>query len=180
MNKLSFVLLLIFTTTGILHAQDSRIPWNQDRPLVWEDFRGEADLNVRFNASTNSGIGFSWSYKSDQNGEDFQYEISNFFDSEKSWVKTGSESPHLLKHEQLHFDISELHARQFRKSLSQFETSKNIKADLNRLYRQHEQERLQMQRRFDQETKHSMNKEAQVNWETYIQKQLKKLATYSR
>ena len=164
---------------GPLQAQDTRISWSQNRLLTWDDFRGEVGLNMRFNASTNSGIGFTWSYKSDSTGEDFQYEVSNFFDPEKSWVKPGSESPHLLKHEQLHFDISELQARRFRKALSQYKISKNIKADLNKLYKKHEKERLHTQQQFDRETRHSMDKEAQIKWETYVQKELKKLADYA-
>lgn len=164
---------------SLLQAQDQRISWSEASPLVWNDFKAAPDFDSRFNASTSSGIAFSWSYRSEGSADHFEYDISNFFNPQESWVKPGSKSDHLLKHENLHFDISELHARRFRKLISQYTITKNIKADLNRLYQQSEHARQQMQRKFDKETRHSIDQEAQANWETYIAKELEKLTSFS-
>lgn len=96
-------------------------------------------------------------------------------------MKDGSASPNLLAHEQLHFDITELFARKLRKALTEFDfdNARNLKADLQALYRNAEQERALMQQQFDVETRHSMNEAAQLEWQKYIKEELSKLKKFS-
>lgn len=179
MKYLLLLLSLLYFAPGFSQMEELKIYWNEDRLLTWEDFQGPPDSKVPFHASTSSGIGFSWSMKSSKEGTEFKYEITNSFNPDRSWVKEGKESEHLLAHEQLHFDISELHARKFRKELKAYKITKSIKQDLNTIYTKNERARQKMQRSFDSETKHSQNKEAQEKWQTFIASELNRLEAFA-
>lgn len=153
----------------------------QEEPLSWSDFSGRADENSTFDASTNSGISYSWSLRSSEVKAEFLYKVETFFYPDLSWVKLGKKSPRLLAHEQLHFDITELHGRKLRKLMAEYVP--NLKADLKkvleRIYQKNESERRQMQEKYDRETRHGQNEEAQVKWEIFIKTELAKLKEYS-
>ena len=182
MEKILFSSFIFLVITFGVQAQmpDTRINWNPT-PLTWQDFSGEPDPANRFHANTNTGISYSWSMKQIGEEVEFIYDVRSFFIPEKSWVKPGKTSDHLLVHEQLHFDISELHARKLRKAMYDFDVKKekNIKPALQAIYKRTEGERHNMQKKFDAETRHSMNVEAQLKWQNYIQEELKKLEEFS-
>lgn len=179
MQKIFVCLLFLFTAVGYSQKADNKIPYQENRKLVWDDFKGTPDPGKPFQASTNSGISFSWSLKSSEKGSEFVYGVICSFHPDLSWVKEASHSDHLLAHEQLHFDITELHAREFRKALENYQVREAIKKDLDRLYKKNEQARQKMQRDFDAETKHSQNKQAQEKWQEKIQTSLEDLREYA-
>lgn len=179
MQRIVFCLLFFCSALGFSQKDDNKIPYEEDRMLVWDDFKGAADPGKPFQASTNSGISFSWSLKSSKEGSEFIYEVVCSFHLDLSWVKEGSRNDHLLAHEQLHFDITELHAREFRKALKHYQVNENVKKDLNRLYKKNEQARRKMQRDFDAETRHSQDKQAQERWQETIQTALAELHEFS-
>lgn len=155
-----------------LHASE-KIPWSKDQPLKWEDFRGTLNPNARFVASSNTGIHFYYSYSINQDKEvKVTYTIESFFNREKSWFIVDQVTPHILNHEQTHFDITELHARILRKRLSGKKFSVKVKSEIESIYQKTDQERRAMQIRFDKETDHSRNVEKEIAWEKQIAKQL--------
>ena len=81
---------------------------------------------------------------------------------------------YLLAHEQLHFDISELHARKLRKALNEYEIGRSIRQDLKSLYNRIESERVSMQNRFDKETSHSENREEEMRWRKFVAARIRK------
>ncbi len=98
---------------------------------------------------------------------ELNYTVETFFYTDKSWVRPDSKSDYLLKHEQLHFDISELYARKLREKLAKVDSSKLNKDSskyLNKLYEEVAAERVEMQDQFDKETDHSKNKETELKW----------------
>ena len=174
------IVLFFFSFFG-LHAQHSgeRIPWAEDRPLQWEDFRGPADYKLHFDATTTTGIQYSWSLRTKGNDSEFFYEVFTGFDPENSWVKEGKRSEHLLAHEQLHFDITEWHARKLRKELSSYQVSPNAKRELDQMYKRVNRERIKIQKRYDLETRHSQDTLAQQKWQALVKNELEKLRDFS-
>ena len=75
----------------------------------------------------------------------------------------------------MHFDITELYARKFRQQLAELEVNQNIKAQMNALHNAINEAVSKTQKRYDQETMHSMNIEKQKEWEVFIGKELKAL-----
>lgn len=149
-----------------------KIQWKENEKLTWDDFRGKPLSSASFVASTNTGISFQYSY-SIQNGDmSVEYSVESFFSPEGSWYIPERVSPYILKHEQAHFDISELHARMLRKNLDGKTFSKKIKSEIESIYQQVEQKRRAMQTKFDAETDHSRNEAKEIFWQKYIANQL--------
>jgi hypothetical protein len=182
MQPIIYSILFSFFLTFSLQAQvpDNKIDWKTE-PLSWSDFSGKPDPISSFHANTSSGISYYWSMKSSSEGHEFLYEVASYFLPDQSWVRPGKESEHLLAHEQLHFDITELHARKLRKAMEEFDflETKNIKPALANIYKKVEAERAAMQKKFDLETRHSMDKPAQLKWQKYVQEELLKLKDFS-
>ena len=175
MRKVFLVLFLL----GIVHiggAQEKRkIAWADIDRLSWQNFEAAPDYNIDFSANTNSGISYSWNYSTSTGKPELTHEVKSNFYPDLSWVKDVNNPEYLLAHEQLHFDITELHARKLRKRLAEYEPGRRIRQDLKRLYNITETERVAMQNRFDKETSHSENKEAELRWRKFV---ASKLADY--
>lgn len=174
------ILILFLFPRVQAQMEEERLGWEANA-LTWKNFKAAPDLNSPFSANTSSGISYSWSMKGSAAGKEFNYEVISFFIPGKSWVKGGGASVNLLAHEQLHFDITELHARKLRKALVEFDfdNARNLKADLQMLYKTIEQERAFMQHKFDAETRHSQNEPAQLEWRRFVAEELKKLERFS-
>lgn len=174
-----FILLFFFLFSGISFAQEKeKIEWLANGPLTWNDFKAAPKNSVPYEANTNSGITFSWSYSTESGKPVLEYEVFSFFYPQSSWVKEVEETQYLLRHEQLHFDITELHARKLRKAIDQYKMGSNIKKELNQLYEKIERERVKMQNRFDAETNHSRNKEAEAKWRKFVLEELQRFNRY--
>ena len=174
MQKFIYLLICLFSITGFSQETEFKLGWDEKKPLSWNDFQGEPHDRIPFSASTNSGISYSWSLETRNGVEDFQYEVRSNFYPNLSWIKDGKHDPHLLAHEQLHFDISELHARKFRKAIEEYQISKDIKKDLREIYYRIESERQEMQEKYDAESNHGLQFEAEKEWQLFVKEELKK------
>lgn len=174
------VFLLLSLSSYAQELPENRHMW-REQPLQWEDFQGTPEAGNPFHANTSSGLSYGWSLKTSIAGSELNYEVESFFNPDLSWVKPGSESLHLLAHEQLHFDITELHARKLRAAMEAFDVQKvkDVKQTLKALYQKIETERREMQERFDAETKHSQEEEMQLKWQRFIKAELEKLSQFS-
>lgn len=173
--KLFFAIIISF----FLFPQTSpeKIFWKENQKLTWEDFRGKPIPSASFVASTNTGISFQYSYSIKNGTVEVAHEVHSFFNPEGSWYIAKRVNPHILRHEQGHFDISELHARKLRKMLHGRQYSKNVKREIEGIYRKIERQRRTMQNKFDAETDHSRNEAQEKSWQHYIAQQL---AAYER
>lgn len=113
--------------------------------MSWENFQGTPIQNSNFAASTNTGIGFGYSYTIEDNKISVEYSVESFFSPKKSWYLPEEVSQHILNHEQIHFDISELHARILRKKMETKKFSKKVKAEIETIYLQVETQRKALQ-----------------------------------
>ena len=101
------------------------------------------------------------------------------FYPKKSWYLKSKVNSHILEHERLHFDITELHARMFRQRIEKTRFTMNIDAQMNRLHEAINKELEALQNRYDAETRHSQDLEKQQEWQTKIIEALNKLSRYS-
>lgn len=158
--------------TNICENDDVKIKWSESQKLTWADFRGTRTKGEDYVASTSSGISFSYSFRLIDDEVDYKYTVICHFYPQESWYDVSYASNYILKHEQTHFDISELHARILRKKLAETNFSKYIKQEIEVIYQDIENRRVAMQHRFDSETQHSKIKENEYQWEAFIAKQL--------
>jgi hypothetical protein len=174
---MKLLLTFIFTLLFFPQTNSDKIIWKENQKLTWEDFRGKPVPNASFVASAKTGISFTYSYSIKNKEISVNHSVESFFSPEGSWFIPKLVSPFILKHEQAHFDISELHARMLRKNLDGKKFSKRIKSEIEAIYQQVEQKRRAMQTKFDAETDHSRNEEKEIEWEDFISK---KLTEYER
>jgi len=175
----SFFLLIFIFTVPVLAQENEKLSWAENRILSWDDFKASPKKHLPYKANTNSGISFSWNATKSSDGIEINYEVGSNFYPNRSWVKEIEEVDYLLAHEQLHFDITELYARKLRKALESYNPGDKIKKELDAIYSEIEQQRRQMQTKFDKETNHSINKEAEFKWRIFVKKELEKLSDYS-
>ena len=172
--KFTHLLAVFFLITSFI-SKEEKIPWSEDYKLTWSDFKAPSSFVGDFVASTSSGIAYSLSYSYDGNGEILDSNIfvtCNFYPY-KSWYSKEDVSDYILKHEQTHFDISELHARIFRMRIEKATFSGDISSELEKLFYKTDDERVAFQKKFDKETDHSKISEKEKEWEICIAQQLK-------
>jgi hypothetical protein len=148
------------------------LEWSETK-LSWNNFAIKHLPHSRTGAITASGIYFSYT-KSNQL---LDVEIKAQMDTEASWVNSHSMNDDVLAHEQLHFDISELHARMLRKYFSdhpridKFQKPETIYKNYMNLMRK-------MQNDYDQQTHHGNNKAMQLMWQNKIENMLLELSSF--
>ena len=171
--------LLLFSLLCSAQGEEQKILWKADEKLTWADFQGAPDPRIPYHANTSSGLSFSWSLKTSEDSAEFVYEVHSYFHPMESWVKGEQPSASLLAHEQLHFDISELYVRKLRQQLAGYQLGAEVKEDLNRIYQENEKGRQLMQDRYDRESDHGLEKEAQAKWKVFVDTELLKFAEFS-
>ena len=149
------------------YAQDT-LHWRKDYKLTWADFKGKPDSTSRNLAISSTGIAYSFRYSNTA----FSYSAIAFLDRNKSWKKQLA-GIHILKHEQGHFDITEIFARKLYTAIGNLQPSKKtIEKNVSRLAETIIRQKNDFQKKYDTETNFGMNKEAQAKWETMIEKEL--------
>jgi predicted secreted Zn-dependent protease len=102
-----------------------------------------------------------------------------------SWVKRvivrdSLESARVLRHEQLHFDLTELHARHMRRRIADFaRPCTHSDAQLEAMAQRVVHDERAEQRRYDAETRNGLIAERQSQWERETARQLRATVRYA-
>lgn len=169
-----FTYFLGFSFCSCAQVSDQYIRWG-DKKLSWNDFAGTVIENSEFDALTFSAISLEFQ------GENItlEFEIESIFDPLQSWKKKGVNA-YILKHEQLHFDITEYHSRLLKKKLKshRFKSFKTVESDVQQLFDDAYVEANAMQDKYDKQTNHSLKTRAQLRWNKKMQRLLRKTMAY--
>jgi len=158
---------------------ENSILWQNNDRLEWSDFKGKPDLKMDAAALTASGIALELSAKTTKNSLiEYKVKVEARFYPDQSWYKKKFANSFVLAHEQLHFDITELHARKLRQKIDQAILSIQINKEIDHLNKIINKELKAMQEEYDRDSNYSRNKETQRKWQSLIQKELKKLSKY--
>ncbi len=173
------ICLFVLAYLLIVPPSDEVISWRDDIKLTWSEFKGVPKPNMSAVAVTASGITFEFSVK--ETGSrivSFDANVFAHFYPNKSWYIKEESDNHILAHEQLHFDITELYARKFRKQIVQLNVTNNLKSELRSLHNNINKEVAIAQNLYDQESNNSVNREFQAKWEKFVKQELIKLDAY--
>ncbi|MCX2741848.1 DUF922 domain-containing protein [Pontibacter anaerobius] len=154
------------------NSTSETVIWSTDRRLSWDDFKGLPDDTNPHHALTAANLAVNAGCKNNQ----YTYKVKCVFLPQQSWSKKKS-SDKLLAHEQLHFDLTEVHARQLRHDLQTISCS-NLKAKLGLMVNEAFKRWKAEQDLFDQASKHGLDKDEQQAWAASIAARLKKLEAY--
>lgn len=174
--KLLFIsFFLIFSSADF----EDTLLWNDHVKLTWDDFKGEKNIETDAVAITASGITFAYKVKkANSKIIEFTTTVEARFYPSKSWVIKKLADDYILAHEQLHFDITELHVRKFKKQIGAVKASQKLGNELDKLHQNINKELAAMQNQYDRESNNSINKDAQKKWSLFVAKELKTYETY--
>lgn len=174
-NKVLMVLLSLFLGMNALAQEVDSICWNKDVKLKWSDFKGAPDWNSEWFAVCPAAIkaeGF-W-----DNGLP-NFDVTNCFDKVSAWTKDTT-SLSGLEHEQLHFDIAEVHARKIRKAIDSLREEGEVGFEpYSFIVRCLLSKRNKVDSLYDYETAHGLNEAQQEEWKKKIWEELESLDEYS-
>ena len=154
------------------------IAWAANRPLTWVDFQGRAKFGEPEAALTSADL------LSGAQCRDFVFSatVTPMFDPATSWVRDAkAASPTLLRHEQLHFDLTEVYARRLRQKLKTANLDcQKLQPVFNRLTKAVYDQWSDEENRYDLDTNHGLNAAKQARWDQQIQQQLANLAAFAQ
>jgi len=165
------ICLSTFSQRIIIHGKET------DRKLEWSDFKGKVDMSSSYWAHT----AYTIKYRYDNvkfNGEMatiVNFELSLELDPERTWARTEKISDELLIHEQGHFDIGILCAKEImaifnKTSFNKSDFSEALKSMVSETIRKYNEMGVQ----YDRETEHFRNKEQQEKWNSLLAEKLAK------
>lgn len=168
MKKILAFPVLILPLLVLSQLEEDHIKWEENRKLTWEDFKA-APLKIGNTAAmTTTHLGFSYSIK---NGI-ITYKVECRFEKNKSWGLVKNDW--VLKHEQGHFDIAEIFARNLNKSINEYQLNKSsFQKDLDAIYKSVIDDKEKFQQQYDDESDYSRNKTKQEEWFKKIESELK-------
>ncbi|MDX5427336.1 MAG: DUF922 domain-containing Zn-dependent protease [Bacteroidota bacterium] len=105
------------------------------------------------------------------------YSVICQMNPDRSWADRSRRTWRLLRHEQLHFDIAEWHARMLR---SQVSTEPVTEKEAIRAFDKIFEELEEIQDRYDRDTDHGLKPDVQKDWENRVQRELKKWERFSK
>jgi len=154
----------------------SEIPWNAERPLRISDFQA-SNRNRSYQALTASGIRYDAETVA-PNGR-LQVRLESFFTPEDSYFTPSDRDSLVLLHEQLHFDITELHARKMRRAMQEsIHSVRDFKRKHQKIFRQIQSEMDEMQQHYDRQV--YADESLQAGWVKYVSQEVEELDAFAR
>jgi hypothetical protein len=162
-----------------------------EETLGWQDFQGSPPSNPAGDqAQTEARFDFQYDYEwDDTKGDHHGYRVNHVqikveLDRASMWVVKGAKNATLLKHEQGHYDIVALVARDLYNELTGWETPKAPKRFKKETDLKNAADRLGRQARalaarlsgttssvgeYDKQTKHGQDQQAQDKWDKMLE-----------
>jgi hypothetical protein len=187
------LLVLLLAAARVFAA--APIEWSKNVPLTQRDFRSKVPSSASDTAHSWVGLDVTWECRE---GEARSHARA-IFDPDQSWWRTGTPAiwggldeglsrtqlenrrtpaerdQDLLRHEQLHFDLTEISARKIRKQFEDLSRAcatpggdrriGTAVADIERAW-------AEEQSRYDKDTDHGANRVTQRQWELRVRRQL--------
>jgi len=155
-------------------AADHAFAWSAERPLAWSDFLGSPPSEGSEGAKTSYTLYSGWKCR----GDVFEVRVIVGFRPRDSWVKAivlndSAQRRSVLRHEQTHFDLAEVHARRIWRVFKDLSRPcAQADAKLNGLAQRLAQEEKVEQRRYDAETNHGLLADQQAAWSRDVAQRL--------
>ena len=155
-----------------LNNFDDSISWSQ-----FNEFSARPSGQIEY-AEINVGSALNYGY--DQNGNSVivsTLDVTITVVRNESWVVTSAKSDYLLKHEQGHYDITSLGARELYNHVlnTKGNSVENFKSKISELKRVIQRKINTANKMYDKQTDHSINKQLQETWDKKIDAAKKKL-----
>ena len=192
-------IIVISTGLSIVWVSDvlSDKHWEEKSHLLtWDDFRGVPDYTaLSYGAAIKADLKHQTSYETKITQGSCHYWFTKiegiaYMSRMESWVRPDAKSFWALQHEQIHFDIVQIHAKRFNErvenellnqeflcpggidSWSESKTKIAAYAKVTAILNQAKKDVSLMQKTYDEQTNHGMNNEQQKSWENMVRDML--------
>ncbi|TWV91272.1 hypothetical protein [Chitinophaga pinensis] len=170
----------VFTASPAL-ADTAVVSWHAERPLSWEDYKGNPSTIREANVGARTSCRFGMKIDTVNTPGKARVIVTSEFICYQSSVRANQQTPSLLAHEQLHFDLCEAYARSLRKTLALANlTPANVTSISKDAFLQTYQLYREQQALYDAETAHGLNPDAQLRWKQKITDALNGLKAYQQ
>ena len=169
---------VLYHRTG---ESEKEIIWSKDRKLAWKDFKGTKKPvdGTDVAAVTRCGLGMSTNRVTGHNKPIF-YVQATFYCNESWYRKDMPMTDEILEHEQGHFDLCEVYARQLRKKLNGANlNAHNLSKEANAIFNKVNDQYTERQKDYDKETRHGQERSVQQKWNDVIEEELAGLEEFS-
>jgi hypothetical protein len=154
------------------------IYYRKDRPLKWSDFQSHLRPNGPYSASVMPSIGYNQQAEVENGTVNVSISMKTYLPKSASWAGAIGRDDYALNHEQRHFDLVKIIAEQFkRKVLAAKLTPDTFEGFINIQYLDSFRDMNTIQKSYDKETAHGMNKAAQEEWNQRIDRDLASTST---
>ena len=177
-------ILFLFLSSGIsfiVRSQEITQDSLADKNLEWSksglrfsDFRVIDDSTFDTDSQEAAArTNYHISYKYRHQGDSLYFSIGNYFVYGKSWMQQKAVgNKYLLKHEQGHFDLSEIYARTIASEILKFHFTSDYKEQIKQIVTYYFKKIHEANTMYDNETKHSRDQSAQDDWNNRIKTHL--------
>jgi hypothetical protein len=153
--------------------------WAEHPELSWNDFKGRARRNSgEPSAVTDTGFRVQLECR----GGALDIRVAVEFYGSSSWVKVARKSAELLRHEQGHFDITELYARKMRKAIREAkigcEDDRKAEAAGKKIFEEFDRAWEKAEKEYDAETEDGTNSVRQKEAGERVGRELGELSGY--
>ncbi|SOE22860.1 hypothetical protein SAMN06298216_3263 [Spirosomataceae bacterium TFI 002] len=142
--------------------------------LSWTNFKAEPRSTSRFSAAIFPSFNIRSTYVMENGFLKATIYPSVYMVENMSWVKQDAINSYSLGHEKLHFDITYLAAQRLLKVLQNVKanTVRDLQSFIQYEYLEAFRYMNRMQDLYDEETKHGINEDAQIQWAARIKSEL--------
>ena len=165
------LLLNLLALAGPAPAQSLKLPpgsirWSAERPLTVADFQARPRPSETLAALTSTDINTGASCRNDE----LRGTARASFDPASSWVRDPARlTPALLRHEQLHFDLTEVYARRLRQQLALLQLPcEQMSPAFQRLSQAGYAAWQLAEDAYDRDTRHGLDAAQQARWEQLV------------
>ncbi|MCY7349651.1 MAG: hypothetical protein LH606_03165 [Cytophagaceae bacterium] len=154
--------------SGVADKGDS-VFYDSRRPLRWDDFRAPPRSGRNYGAAVFSSFGYEASAHTVGGVVEVVMSVKVYELKNQSWVWPAAKNDYALRHEQLHFDITQLVAERFKQKLQTEDLAPDeYDSRIQYLFLDSFREMNRLQQQYDDETAHSINRAAQDRWDAKI------------
>jgi hypothetical protein len=155
------------------------IVYSAREPLQIADFTGRPEEGGKELAITTSGIAMAYSSQTENSQVVVDVTIIPYFNKTLSWFKPAGKNPHVLAHEQAHFDITAIKAYELATAIRNASfTQENYISRLGDMQTKNSQDSYAEETKYDSETNHGTIPDQQEAWEKRLKEQIKTLNNY--
>jgi len=149
------------------------IYYSVKRPLMWDDFQSKIP-GRGYDAEVYPTIGYDEHTEVVKGIINVDFAIKVCLPKSASWVRDDMRNDYILNHEQRHFDIAKIAAEHFKQKINAKNlTVSNFEGIINVEYLESYREMNNLQKQYDDETRHGSDRYAQQQWNERIDKELK-------